>query len=175
MSVRNILPLAACVSLLWGQSFPVDVMRQAYRHSLEDVGYARQWYAELSSSRQSSTDALTMGYLGAQQAVLAKHNPLPWRKLHFLRQADTTMAQALALSGGHPEIHFLRFSYQHNVPGFLGFSAELESDRLLLVNYLAAPPDSLIEQDVMGDMAAFLIESGRCTPQEIQRLQAVIP
>ncbi|MFB0515463.1 MAG: hypothetical protein ACETWG_02520 [Candidatus Neomarinimicrobiota bacterium] len=175
MSARIILSVAVFFSLLPAQSYPVDFLRQAYLHSLDDAEYARQWYDELVASRQSLTDALTLGYLGAQQAVLAKHDPRPWRKLHYLHQAETTMDHALALEPGHPEIHFLRFSYQHNVPGFLGFNDELEQDRLWLVNYLASPSDGLSEPEVAGDMVAFLIASGRCTHQEIQRLQSAIP
>ncbi|MFC1543258.1 hypothetical protein ACFL4K_01810 [Candidatus Neomarinimicrobiota bacterium] len=175
MSTRIILSVAVLFSLLSSQPYPVNFLRQAYRLSLDDAEYARQWYDELSTSRQSFPDALTTGYLGAQQAILAKHDPLPWRKLHYLHQAETTMDQALALDPGHPEIHFLRFSYQHNVPGFLGFNDDLELDRLLLVNYLTSPSDSLIDPEVVGDMAGFLIESGRCTPKEIQHLQSVIP
>ena len=175
MNPRLILPVAAFMSLLSGQSYQADSLRQAYMHSLDDAEFARQWYVELSASQPGSGDVLTLGYLGAQLAVLAKHDPLPWRKLQHLRLAEVTVHHALALEPGHPEIHFLRFSYQHNIPGFLGLSDELDSDRLLLVRYLTSPPDGRIDRQVAGDMAAFLIDSGRCTPREIQRLRSVFP
>jgi hypothetical protein len=148
----------------------MQVLRRHFRQSLQDINQARQLESELSHRVHEVTSPLLLAYLGAVQAQIARHTWNPVQKLHYLQKADQTLRQAVASEPDNPEIRFLRFSYQHHVPEFLGFSQDLDRDRSYLVSSLTQSADYGLDAEQVQEMKEFLINSGRCTPEELKTI-----
>ena len=73
-----------------------------------------------------------LAYKGAAEAIRARDASM-FNKLTYVQQAARTFDQAVALDGKNPEIRFLRFSVESNLPAFLGLSKHVDEDRALLV------------------------------------------
>lgn len=146
----------------------MDTLRRHFRLSLTDIEQAQRLYSELSRRTAEGKNPLLLAYMGAVQAQLARHTWSPVRKLQYLQLADQTLRQALAMEPNNPEIRFLRFSYQHHVPEFLGLSQDLETDRSYLVSFIAQDAEHNLDMDLVQEMKEFLTNSGRCTLEELE-------
>jgi len=109
---------------------------------------------------------LNVCYLGVIQALKAKHAWNPYYKVKYLNDAEKTLQTAVSREPDNMEIRFMRFSIEHNVPGFLGYTTHLTADREEIIKQLERRYYSTADQDVVITIIKFLIESKRCTPHE---------
>jgi hypothetical protein len=114
--------------------------------------------------------ALLTGYLGTLQALKAVHAWNPFTKLKYLNKAEKTYAEAVAADHDNIEIRFMRFSVEHNVPAFLGFTKNLETDRKQIIAQLKKKNYKAADHELITTVVKFLIDSKRCTPAENEYL-----
>ena len=76
------------------------------------------------------------GYLGALEALKAKHTWNPYYKVKYLNDSEDTFKNAVATDPQNIEIRFMRFSIENNVPGFLGYNKNLVADRLEMIKQI---------------------------------------
>ncbi|MBD1392502.1 hypothetical protein [Mucilaginibacter glaciei] len=126
-------------------------------------------YINLESIKNRS--ALLTGYMGALEALKAKHTWNPYFKIKYLNDCEKTFAKAVTRDPHNIEIRFMRFSIEHNVPNFLGYNNNLVTDRQEIIrqvdNQYYAQADKLLVKTIIS----FLIESKRCTLGEITDLK----
>ena len=67
------------------------------------------------------------------------------------------------------EIRFLRFSVLDNLPGFLGYGQDADSDAKDLFYLLSSKPQQ--QNDLISDVAEYLIKSNRLSQVENQKLK----
>ena len=127
---------------------------------------------ELLQSRNDN-NPLTKAYIGSLVALKAKHNLNPFKKLEYLKQAETIMEEAVSLAPQDIEIRFLRFSYQYYVPRFLGFSNHLQQDKEVIINGLANHNYNSCDYKLVENVARFLTASGECSDVELDILSKI--
>jgi hypothetical protein len=118
-------------------------------------------------------DAMTTAFVGTLEALKAKHAWNPYNKLKYVSMSNATMKQAVAASPQNIEIRFMRFSIQHYTPEFLGYSKNLNEDRIAIVNHYqnkTLGTDALLIKNI----ARFIIDSKRCTPTEVAVLKRYV-
>lgn len=113
---------------------------------------------------------LTTAYLGALGALKAKHTWNPYFKIKYLNLSEKLMQQAVDEEPHNIEILFMRFSIQHNVPGFLGYAKNLVTDREEMITQLSRKNYGTADRELTISIIKFLIDSRRCTPQENVKL-----
>jgi hypothetical protein len=64
----------------------------------------------------------------------------------------------------------LRFSVEHNVPGFLGFNKDLITDRDEIISQLNKKNYGTGDKDLTVAIIKFLLNSKRCTPVQNEDL-----
>lgn len=80
------------------------------------------------------------GYIGGVYIARSKHAPL-LDKRSALKTGTTMLEEAIKEKPGNIELLFLRLSIQLNLPGFLGYDDNIETDKpFVLNNYKSAPP-----------------------------------
>lgn len=147
-------------------------MREMYWASVEDQAKTEEMLEKLSKAPQN--DALVVAYKGAAESLMAKHVFFPVKKLDWLKKCDETMKKAVSMDPTNIEIRFLRFAYQHYIPAFLGYSAEVESDRLVLVKELKAQEGQWFDdRELFDNVIDFLLETERCTEEEVITLMTL--
>lgn len=125
-------------------------------------------YTSLDAVKHKS--ALITGYLATLQALKAIHAWNPFTKLKYLNAAEKTYTDAVTADPHNIEIRFMRFSVEHNVPGFLGYHKNLETDRKTIIEQLKKKNYSEDDKDLIRTTVKFLIDSKRCTPAESEYL-----
>lgn len=113
---------------------------------------------------------LTIAYLGALDALKAKHTWNPYSKIKYLNVSEKLMDKAVSQDPNNIEILFMRFSIQHNVPGFLGYGKNLVGDKQQLITQLNNKNYGTADRELTMSIIKFLIDSKRCTPAENDRL-----
>lgn len=116
--------------------------------------------------------AIELAYKAAAQALMGKHVWNPVKKLEWVDLGSETMKKAVSMDPDNIEIRFLRFTWQHHLPGFLNRSTDLESDRKVILAGLQSGKE---EQDsqLKKNVIRFLLESGRCSPSEEALLRQI--
>jgi len=109
---------------------------------------------------------LNLCYFGVIQALKAKHAWNPYYKVKYLNDAEKVLQTAVSREPDNMEIRFMRFSIEHNVPGFLGYTKHLVADREEMIKQLERKYYATADQDVVITIIKFLLESKRCTPHE---------
>ncbi len=173
---KNILFILLLVGFSIPAAFSYDInkIRKDYVDAVTNEKTATRLYGELQSIKNPSP--LILAYLGASDAIRAKHSWNPVNKLGFLKKGCKTLDQAVSLSPNQLEIRFLRFSLEHYLPDFLGYSKHLEEDRKKLIS-LAGQKETVVKQidpSILKNIVKFLIDSKRCTPAEIVALNKLI-
>lgn len=142
-------------------------LRRYYEAAATDKDAGQKFY-ELLADYQDK-DALVLAYKAAAQAIRARDASM-LHKLDYVKQASLTFEQAVALDSNNPEIRFLRFSVESNLPGFLGLSKHVDEDHTLLLRAALAHPQSGLDAEAFRTVRNFLVDRGHVSEEEAQQL-----
>jgi hypothetical protein len=164
-----LLILAVPLALLSGD---LPDIRKEYYVAVNDEKAAEKFYAKLKNAK--SADPVIMAYYGSAQAIRARHANNPYNKLAYLRSGMKTLNEAVAKSPENLEIRYLRFSLQHYVPSFLGYSKHLDADRKKIIELTKQRKFGSMDKPLLVGLLQFMKETKRCSPQEIATLDQAI-
>jgi len=105
------------------------------------------------------------GYMAMLEALKAKHAWNPYSKFSYLGKSRRTFEEAVSADPANLEIRFMRFSVQHFLPAYLGYSRNLQEDRKQIVKLVSAGKKE-DDRAYSRTVIKFLLESKRCTPAE---------
>ena len=125
-------------------------------------------------NRLPNKTALTVAYAGTLEALKAKHTWNPYNKIKYVKGSLKTMQKAVNMDKENLEIRFMRFSIEHFTPGFLGLSKNLNTDRKEIVKHYQNRNFGVADDALIKNVARFMIDSKRCTAEEIKTLQKYI-
>lgn len=83
-----------------------------------------------------SDNSLLLGYKGAIELGMARHNTNPFKKMSFFSDGKKHLEEAIATDRENIELRFLRLTIQVNLPTFLGYSDDIQSDKAFVLNHL---------------------------------------
>ena len=75
---------------------------------------------------------LLLGYKGGATMLMATHVVNPFSKLSYFKNGRISLEKAIQADKNNVELRFLRYTVQTNIPSFLGYSSNLEKDRVFL-------------------------------------------
>ena len=161
--------LALSPFLLMSATSPLDpaTLRRHYEAAAADKTAGEKFYQLLAD--YNANDALVLAYKAAAEAIRARDASM-FNKLTYVQQAARTFEQAVALDGNNPEIRFLRFSVESNLPAFLGLSKHLDEDRALLLRSSLSHPESGLDAEAFRTVRDFLVDRGHVSEAEAQQL-----
>ena len=95
----------------------------------------------LAKYKKVKTDNVVLnGYIGGLYIARSRHAPL-FDKMSNLKKGTAILEDALKKMPDNIELRFLRLSIQLNLPGFLGYNDNVESDKkFVLKHYDSASP-----------------------------------
>lgn len=145
-------------------------LRRHYQAAAADKTAGEKFYKLLADYKDK--DALVLGYKGAAEAIRARDASM-FNKLTYVQQAARTFEQAVALDPQNPEIRFLRFSVESNLPAFLGLSQHLDEDRALLLESALSYPQSGLDAEAFRTVRSFLVDRNHVSEEEAKQLNKV--
>jgi hypothetical protein len=85
---------------------------------------------------------LVKGYIGATTILLARHSINPITKYNYFTEGRTLLESSIQNDPESPDLRYLRFVIQLNVPLFLNYRKNLNEDKLFLEKYLEKNSDA---------------------------------
>jgi hypothetical protein len=150
--------------------YPPAVLRRHYEQAAADKAAGEKFYKLLADYKDR--DALVLGYKGAAEAIRARDASM-FNKLTYVQDAARTFEQAVSLDPQNPEIRFLRFSVESNLPAFLGLSKHVDEDKEMLLNAALNHPKSGLDPEAFRTVRHFLVNRGHVSEEQAQRLNKV--
>ncbi|MEJ6980628.1 hypothetical protein WG906_09225 [Pedobacter sp. P351] len=147
-------------------------IRKDYYSAVNDEKAADRFYQSLKS--QNSSEPIVMAYFGSAQAIRARHAFNPYNKISYLKSGLKTLEAAVSKSPDNLEIRFLRFSLEHYIPAFLGYSKHLEADKRKIIELAKQKKFGAMDKPLLLNLVGFMKETKRCSPLEIATLEQVI-
>ena len=123
--------------------------------------------SNLLSPVDTKSSALLVCYKGVSKMMEAKYLVSPWSKLNSFRSGKRLIEEAFKRDSNNPEIRFLRYTVQTNLPSFLDYKDDIESDRLFLIGNVVQVKDKLLKNSIIQ----YLTEMKACTEQELKELK----
>lgn len=117
---------------------------------------------------------ILIAYVGALQALKAKHAWNPYSKIANVNRSLKTLAQAVKMDKNDLEIRFIRFSIEYNTPAFLGFGKNLDEDKKEILKHYRNENFKSAGDELVKNIAKFMIDSDRCTKDEVKVLKKFI-
>ncbi|MBH8559838.1 hypothetical protein I7X13_17390 [Hymenobacter sp. BT442] len=146
------------------------ILRRHYEQAAADKAAGEKFYKLLADYQDR--DALVLGYKAASEAIRARDASM-FNKLTYVQDAAKTFEQAVGLDPQNPEIRFLRFSVESNLPAFLGLSKHVEEDKEMLLNAALNHPGTGLDAEAFRTVRGFLVGRGHVSEEEAQRLSKV--
>lgn len=173
MKVRVIIFLVAVlgVNIAFAQlnNREIAVLKLNMVKAVEDAKLTDSLFKDLS--KLSHKTPLIFGYIGTLEALKAKHAWNPYNKIKYVSRSLTTLQKAIDLDGENMEIRFMRFSIEHFTPSFLGFSKDLDTDRKEIIKHYQNNNFGSANDELVKNIAKFMIETKRCTAEEVKNLK----
>lgn len=169
-----ILLFTISVNLCYAQLSPKELsaLKNDLVKAVDDSKLTDSLFAKLN--KLSGKTALTTAYLGTLEALKAKHAWSPYNKIKYVKASQKAMQQAVNMDKENLEIRFMRFSIEHFTPSFLGFSKNLSIDRKQIVKHYQHGNFGSADQALIKNVAKFMVESKRCTPEEVKVLKKYV-
>ncbi|MEX8546344.1 MAG: hypothetical protein V5804_01975 [Mucilaginibacter sp.] len=149
----------------YSQKTDVLEIRKAMLRAIKSPIVTDSLYNELQKINKKPP--LILGYFGSLQALKAKDSWNPYKKVKMLTSSHKTMEQAVNASPNDLEIRFLRFSIEFYLPGFLGLSKDMVSDKNMIIHQLKLKNYGLADKDYLKNIIKFMVDSKQCTAQEV--------
>ncbi len=153
----------------YGQKITLEEVRKKYTQSVEDEKIASELLKELEENHGG--EPILIGYRGATLAVMGKHAFRPDKKMSYLKSSQEVLSQAINMQPGNIELRFLRFAIQSNVPSFLGYNKNLPEDKISIINNADNATKYRVSGRYRNEIIDYVIASGKCTDEEINRLK----
>lgn len=142
----------------------LHVIRKLLVTALDSKKTTDSLYSSLAAIK--NRPALINGYIGTLEALKAKHAWNPYYKIKYLNDSEKTFKTAVANDPHNIEIRFMRFSIEHNVPGFLGKNKNLIADREEMIKQIGNKHYASADKALVKTIISFLLECNRCTAAE---------
>jgi len=161
--LKSLLICAYSVYLLFPQSNPYKIRHQLQR-AVNSSRVTDSLYDRLNSINDKTP--LELSYIGALEALKAKHAWNPYSKLKYLKRSEGTLAKAVTAEPHNMEIRFMRFSVEYKVPGFLGDKKHLYTDREEIITQIKQGHYTTDDKQMVITISRFLLNSKTCTAAE---------
>lgn len=160
-------PRALSLSKPVSTPIPPATLRRHYEQAAADKVAGEKFYQLLANYNEHN--ALVLGYKAAAEAIRARDASM-FNKLTYVQDAARTFEQAVGLDPHNPEIRFLRFSVESNLPAFLGLSKHVDEDKEMLLHAAFNYPKSGLDGESFRTVRNFLVDRGHVNDEQAQRL-----
>lgn len=151
---------------VFASTFSLTQVRFLYQKAAKEEKSCKQLIALLKSYNEEN-DPLLSGYKACATMMMAKYTINPFSKLSFFKQGKNELQKAIAADNSNIELRFLRFGIQTNIPFFLGYKGDIDTDKNFLVNSILHINDSELKSWIVS----YLNESNNLTFTEKRNIK----
>ncbi len=111
---------------------------------------------------------LLSGYKGANIMIGASYVFNPISKLNKFNKGRKLVEDAIKNEPNNLELRYLRFTLQTNLPRFLGYTNQINRDKIFMINQLGV----LKDLDLRFRIVTYLLASSWCNESDLKKLEA---
>ncbi len=141
-------------------------VRLQYRKAATEENSCKDLIALLAPYNEKN-DPLLSGYKAGATMMMAKYVFSPFGKLSYFNRGKKMMEKAIEADKENAELRFLRFGVQTNIPFFLGYKNDIETDKSFILQSISHLGDPQLKQFIIS----YLNRSGELTNIEKQELK----
>lgn len=130
-----------------------------------------KFFERIKSDNYAS--AVHQAYAGTAEAASAECASGPANKIGFFNRGKANIENALAKDPNNPEVRFMRFATQANIPGFL-FYDNISEDKALILEKLPKLLSDESERKFWIRVANFMKNSGELDKVETAKIEAMV-
>ena len=146
----------------------------AFANSIDILSLRKLYYASVSEKTQSTnflkimesmdvaSDPLLTSYKGMAYLLMANHCSNPYSKWNNFMKGKTLLEDAVQRNPWNIEIRFMRLCVQTNVPSFLGYSKNIESDKKFLLEQWK----SMTDIDLKNKILQYMLDTKICNDSQ---------
>ncbi len=146
--------LLATAPFAGAQQPTVEQVRQAFYQCTLNSASSDSLLQQLATIEQPTP--LIKAYIGATEAIKTQTKWNPYSKYACLKRSRKALNEAVSLDTSNVEIRFLRFSIQHHIPPWLGFSKQMEVDKAVILNNLLRYEAGTLNEKIRQYILTFL-------------------
>ena len=118
--------------------------------------------------------AKVLGYKGALEAIMTKTTWNLFKKMNYLRASEKSFNKAVAKSPDDVEIRFMRMAVQFEIPEYLGFSEDIETDRDFIVANIENFNTSKFPEGTLEEIFGFMKRCDKFTDEQIEKFKGIL-
>jgi hypothetical protein len=107
-------------------------------------------------------------YLGIFKGLQIQYIDGMWSKYRMLTHSKNHLNKSVEADVNDPELRFIRFCLEHNIPSFLLMSTHINSDLEVIFKHADFMDDV---PDLKKGVIQFLLDSKRCNTRQVRILQ----
>lgn len=161
MKVKLALTIFLLLNLKLVAGNDINKLRSLYHTAIHNEQSA-EMLVKMSGLNDALNSPLFLGYKGMGYLLLAKHAFNPLDKWRNFRKGKALLESAIRSDNKSVELRYLRLTIQTNVPHFLNYNKNIESDRNYIINNITAI-DNL---NLRSEIAIYLKEKKLCGGKE---------
>ena len=161
--MRKLIIILFCLITTLSFANHIDKMelRKQYYQSLDNKKLADDFMCKMESFSVEH-DALLLAYKGMAYFLEANLSINPYAKYTYFKKGKSLLEEAVNKNPWNAEIRFMRFCVQTSAPKFLGYIANIETDKY----YLVEQWKGLNDVDLKKKIANYMLTLTICTDTE---------
>lgn len=113
---------------------------------------------------EPSNDVVLRGYEAGMKMIMARHVVLPWSKWMWFSEGRDQLESLIETNPEQPELIFIRYSIQTNIPAFLGYNRQIDRDRRWLEQQVNELHDAALKR-MIRNYLPIASKAKNATPQ----------
>jgi hypothetical protein len=147
----------------------IVAIRNLFYHSIKNSDSAAVLYQKLKAVNNNNAAGL-IAYKGMSNLMICYHSYNPYTKYKLFMSGKHLLEQAIVKDPNNIELRFLRLTVQLNVPPFLGYSNNINEDKLAIFNGLKI----LSDKDLFVRIYNYTMNAKKISSVEKQQLQIAL-
>lgn len=147
-------------------------LRSQYLKALSDYLNAPKVYDLFLSVEEPS--AKMLAYQGALEAIMTKTTWNVFKKMSYLNKCEESFQKAIQLSPYDLEIRYMRLAVQFEIPGYLGFSDDMETDKKFILKHVNNLSSENIPESLKDQIISFMNRCEMFTSSEIEKVKVIL-
>lgn len=115
------------------QSLNLNDVRRDFNKGVKNEDLCEKYHKTLEKEADTPIEK---GYEAAFHMFMAKHTSNPIKKMSYFNGGKKLLEKQIANNPNNIELRFIRLCIQYYVPGYLGYSSNVEEDKMFVMNNL---------------------------------------
>lgn len=115
-----------------------------------------------------------LAYQGALEAIMTKTTWNIFKKMSYLNMSESSFQKAIEIAPGDIEIRFMRLAVQFEIPEYLGFSKDMESDKDFILKNMKSLHSENIPPALMNQIIGFMYRCDMFTEVQIEKIKLIL-